>query len=138
MVLVGPGNRPSEGANLLRIVLISLGLVSSALGIAGVVLPGLPTTPFLLIALWAFARTSDRLYNGLLRVPVLQTALVEARRFEEKRAVHPGVKLTAVFVSWTSVLALVLAGGSASLVIAVGLAAAAGTLFMWWIPTDRP
>ena len=107
------------------------------LAIAGAILPGLPTTPFLLVALWAFARSSDRLYAWLQKVPLLQTALAEARRFEEKRAVHPTVKITAVLVAWSSVLVLALTSGSTALVIAVGVAATAGSLFMWWIPTDR-
>ena len=122
---------------MLRIGLIFLGTACSMLAIAGAILPGLPTTPFLLVALWAFARSSDRLYAWLQTVPLLHTALAEARRFEEKRAVHPTVKITAVLVAWSSVLVLALTSRSIPLVIAVGVAATAGTLFMWWIPTDR-
>ena len=122
---------------MLRIALILLGLTASALAVAGAFLPGLPTTPFLLIALWAFARSSERLYGWLERIPILQTALAEARRFEEKRAVHPKVKLTAVVVSWTSVLILALTSRSLTLVLVVAAAALAGSLFMLWIPTDR-
>jgi uncharacterized protein len=122
---------------LLRIALILLGVIATGLAIAGAILPGLPTTPFLILALWAFARSSERLYGWLEKVPVLQTALAEARRFEERRAIHPNVKLTAVAVAWSSVLLLVLTGQPQALVGIVGAAALAGTLFMWWIPTDR-
>jgi uncharacterized protein len=122
---------------LLRIALILLGVIATGLAIAGAILPGLPTTPFLILALWAFARSSERLYGWLEKVPVLQTALAEARRFEERRAIHPNVKLTAVAVAWSSVLLLVLTGQPRALVGIVGAAAFAGTLFMWWIPTDR-
>lgn len=122
---------------LLRAVLILVGCIASVLAIAGALLPGLPTTPFLIVALWAFARSSDTLYARLQRVPVLQAALVEARRFEEKRAVHPRVKLAAIVIAWASVLFIALTGGSPILVSAVALAAAGGTLFMWWVPTDR-
>jgi uncharacterized protein len=122
---------------LLRIALILLGVIATGLAIAGAILPGLPTTPFLILALWAFARSSERLYGWLEKVPVLQTALAEARRFEERRAIHPNVKLTAVAIAWSSVLLLVLTGQPRALVGIVGAAALAGTLFMWWIPTDR-
>ncbi len=132
------GSKPRNGkANVLKIGLILLGSACAMLAIAGAVLPGLPTTPFLLVALWAFARSSERLYAWLQKVPLLKGALVEARRFEEKRAVHPAVKITAVVVAWSSVLVLALTTGSPALVIAVGVAATGGTLFMWWIPTDR-
>ncbi len=43
-----------------------MGLTAVALGAVGVVLPLLPTTPFLLVAAFAFARSSERL-NGWLR-----------------------------------------------------------------------
>jgi uncharacterized membrane protein YbaN (DUF454 family) len=43
-----------------------LGLAATGLALAGVVLPLLPATPFLLVAAWAFARSSPRL-EGRLR-----------------------------------------------------------------------
>ena len=67
-----------------RLVLLLIGSIATALAVAGAVLPGLPTTPFLIVALWAFARSSDRLYAWLQRVPLLQAALVEAHRFEQR------------------------------------------------------
>lgn len=43
-----------------------LGLVALGLGAIGAVLPLLPTTPFVLVAAFAFARSSDRLHGWLL------------------------------------------------------------------------
>ena len=48
----------------MRLILIVIGLIFTALGIA--VLPLLPTTPFLLVAVFCFARSSDRFYNWLI------------------------------------------------------------------------
>ncbi|OHS77230.1 YbaN family protein [Staphylococcus sp. HMSC74F04] len=50
----------------MRLILIVIGLIFTALGIAGTVLPLLPTTPFLLVAVFCFARSSDRFYNWLI------------------------------------------------------------------------
>jgi uncharacterized membrane protein YbaN (DUF454 family) len=51
---------------LLRGVLLTLGWVSVGLGALGVVLPGWPTTVWLLIAAFFFARSSPRFYRWLL------------------------------------------------------------------------
>ena len=49
----------------IRVLWLLTGLVAVAIGAVGVVLPLLPTTPFLLIAAFAFARSSTRLNNWL-------------------------------------------------------------------------
>jgi uncharacterized protein len=49
----------------MRVVYFSLGWVFFALGIIGILLPVMPTTPFMLLALWGFARSSDKFHNWL-------------------------------------------------------------------------
>lgn len=50
---------------------ILLGLLATVAGIAGIILPLVPTTPFLLLATFAFARSSPTLHNWLVTHPTL-------------------------------------------------------------------
>ncbi len=122
-----------------RLLLILTGLTATALAVAGAILPGLPTTPFLLIALWAFARSSRRLYDILEKIPILRSALDEAHRFEKNRAIRLSIKIFAVSIAWGSVLftAYLTNSDRPYLLGSVIFAALAASLFMWWIPTER-
>ncbi len=119
--------------------LILIGFLFTGLAILGAILPGVPTTVFLIVALWAFSRSSERLTRWLERIPVLQSALKEARRFEERKAIRPAVKIIAVSFAWGSAVLTALLSQSVTspVVISVALAAVAATVFMLWIPTDR-
>lgn len=122
-----------------KLVVLLIGFTATGLAMAGAVLPGLPTTPFLLVALWAFARSSNRLYVWIQRVRLLQVALIEARRFEQKGAIRPGMKYLALAMAWASVVFTVVTVGRTHPVLLslVALAAIAGTIFILWVPTDR-
>lgn len=117
---------------------ILIGSIATALAIAGVLLPGLPATPFLLVSLWAYARSSPWLLDKLEAMPLLRHALVEAKRFEERRAIRRGVKLTAVTMAWGSVLITgLLTDFATPLLLGLVAAAAVGATFtMWWFPTE--
>jgi len=51
----------------MRAVWFAVGMVSLSLGAVGVFVPLLPTTPFVLLAAYAFARSSERWHNWLLQ-----------------------------------------------------------------------
>ncbi|GLP96907.1 YbaN family protein [Paraferrimonas sedimenticola] len=71
------------------------GLLSLALGTLGVVLPLLPTVPFILLAAFCFARSSQRLNDWLHEHPWFAQALKD---WEEKRAVNARLKKRAFVV----------------------------------------
>lgn len=82
----------------------ALAYASVGLALMGVVLPGLPTVPFLLLAAWAAARGSDRLHSWLYTHPRFGAALIE---WEEQRAVSRRSKFFAIallVISWLLML----------------------------------
>jgi hypothetical protein len=76
-----------------KLILKILGLICVGLGAIGVVLPGLPTTPFLLLALAFFARSSPELHRWLCRSQLFGPLLQEWQTY---RAIRPSVRYTAI------------------------------------------
>ena len=78
-----------------RMVFLGLGTLFVALGIAGIFLPVLPTTPFMLLAAACYARASTRFYNWLLNNRHFGPTILEWRRY---RSIPSRVKLTAILL----------------------------------------
>jgi uncharacterized membrane protein YbaN (DUF454 family) len=72
-----------------------LAWVALALGLIGIVVPGLPTTPFILLAAWAAARGSDRLHAWL---QAHRTFGPMIRDWQAQRAVSRRAKRAAVLM----------------------------------------
>ncbi len=76
-------------SHLLRVLFLALGIVALLLGVLGIFLPLLPTTPFILLAAACFARGSARLHDWLLAHRVMGAIIHE---WQEHRAMPPGIK----------------------------------------------
>ena len=85
----------------MRTCLKITGVVCVALGFAGVFLPLLPTTPFLLLALYLFARSSPEYAKKVLGHKLLGPYV---RGYVSKRGIPLRVKLVAIGVMWAGML----------------------------------
>ena len=79
---------------------IILGFICVALGVLGIFLPVLPTTPFLLLAAWLFAKSSDKLYNKLLENKYVGSYI---KNFREHRSTPMPTKIFAISMIWISI-----------------------------------
>lgn len=100
---------------MFRTLWLLIGLTSLALGIAGVVLPLLPTTPFVLLSAYCFARSSPRLHDWLLGHRLFGPLIANWQRHG---AISPRAKLLAV-LSMAGVLGLSVAMGAPQRVILI-------------------
>jgi hypothetical protein len=73
--------------------MMALGFVATGIGIAGVILPGLPGTVFLIIGLWAFSRSSERFQMWLFNHPRFGAPL---RAWHAHRVIPVRAKIAAV------------------------------------------
>jgi uncharacterized membrane protein YbaN (DUF454 family) len=95
--LHAPGDEAEEvrphASPFVRALLLVAGSLCVALGVVGIFLPLLPTTPFLLLAAACYARASRRFYDWLLANRTFGPLIVEWRRH---RSIPYRTKLTAI------------------------------------------
>jgi uncharacterized membrane protein YbaN (DUF454 family) len=116
---------------MMRGLWLALGGVFLGLGLLGVVLPVLPTTPFLLLAAGCFARSSPRLHGWLLAHPVFGPPI---RNWEENGAIsRPAKRLAVGSMAAVFAVSLVL-GLSWKVLLAQGVLIAVGC----WFVLTRP
>ena len=84
----------------MRIFLIIIGCISLTLGIMGLFLPMLPTTPFLLLSAAAWLKASPSLYAWLLNHKLFGEYI---RNYREHRAIPLRVKIISVSLVWLTI-----------------------------------
>lgn len=91
-----------------RLVYSGAGLVLTSLGILGIFLPLLPTTPFILLAAFCFSRSSPRFYTALISNPYLGPPLIQWR---QKRCIDTRTrKRASIITMMTFAVSMVVVG----------------------------
>ena len=85
----------------MKYLLAGIGLISLCLGVVGIFLPVLPTTPFLLLSAALFLKSSRPLYDWLLNHPRLGPYI---RNFMEHKAIPLRVKVISVSMVWITLV----------------------------------
>jgi len=129
-------NRATKTPALLRWLLVAAGFVALGLGVLGVLLPGLPTTPFVLLAGACFVRASPTLHAWLLSSrwagPMLKDW--ETHRSLPKRTKWLALATMAITIS----ISLWILKDQRHIQLVVLVAAFIGARVVWRIPTREP
>jgi uncharacterized membrane protein YbaN (DUF454 family) len=117
-----------------KTILICLGTISLCIGAIGVLVPGLPATPFLLLSAGLYLRSSDRLYHTLITNKYLGSYIL---KFRSDKGMKKELKLYSVIIMWfTIILSCLFFIKSGSLKLFVSVLGMIGTIVMlFFIPT---
>jgi uncharacterized membrane protein YbaN (DUF454 family) len=118
-----------------RHLLYSAGWLCVGLGVIGIVMPLFPTTPFLLVAVWAFSRSSPELAAKIRNHPI---AGAYVRDWEDEGVIPPGAKILAITMMAAGLGYLHFGSGAPSwAVIAAGIVMAGAAAYILSRPSRR-
>ncbi len=119
---------------LKKIVLIVVGLLCLALGILGYIVPGLPGTIWLIISATLFVRSSDRLYNFVIRNKVFGN---QVRGFLETGEMPMKAKILSLVSMWAfTFLSVIFAPYDWRFKVPILVLAIGGTAYILTRPTQ--
>ena len=116
-----------------RYMLLAFGWISLGLGTLGLMLPILPTTPFVLLAAACFLRSSERLHSWLVAHPVFGKQIID---YLDGKGLKRKTKFVAISTLWASIIASAiffvpfLIADMAMILVAVGV-----TVYLLRLPT---
>jgi uncharacterized protein len=117
---------------LLRYLWLGLGFLFTGLGFLGYILPGLPGTVFILIAVYFFARSSPRFYNWLLNNKLFGGLI---RDWRAGKGLSLRAKLTAISVITLTISISVFALENQLIKLIVSLCGVGVSVYLWTRPT---
>ena len=80
-----------------KIIYFSFGLFLTGLGLVGVIISGLPTTIFMILAAACFFRSSTKMYNWVINHPLFGESVL---RFRSGKGIPIKAKYTSIIMMW--------------------------------------
>ncbi|MDR0733234.1 MAG: YbaN family protein [Dysgonamonadaceae bacterium] len=106
----------------MKYLLIILGIISLSIGILGIFLPLLPTTPFLLLSAFLFARSSQRLHDWLLNHKIFGRYI---RDFLQEKTIPLRIKIISISMLWITITGSIIFAANGKLWLQIVLLAVA-------------
>ena len=117
----------------MRPLFFTLGCLLFCLGFVGAFVPVLPTTPFMLLALWCFSRSSERFHDWLYHHKVFGPPM---QQWHEHRVIPMGAKVIALlFMGASMVYLFALSSAPLWVKLVMTVTVAIGALFILTRPS---
>lgn len=126
--------RQTFAQSIVRLLLLITGTISVVLGVVGIFLPILPTTPFLLLAAACYVRSSNKFYTWLVSHPVLSKYILA---YLDGQGIPRKAKYYTLLVMWLtmSISAFIVPLWQVSvLLLCIGLGVSA---YIWRLPEPK-
>ncbi len=126
--------RQTFAQSIVRVLLLITGTISVVLGVVGIFLPILPTTPFLLLAAACYVRSSNKFYTWLVSHPVLSKYILA---YLDGQGIPRKAKYYTLLVMWLtmSISAFIVPLWQVSvLLLCIGLGVSA---YIWRLPEPK-
>ena len=120
---------------IVRFLWLALGLLFAAVGIIGLVVPGLPTTPLMILAAICFLRSSERLFRWVLNNKYYGESV---KNFLDGRGISKKAKIISISMQWVFITFAIFSGAlDFSLWVKIGVIflALIGSLYIKRLPT---
>ena len=113
-----------------------VGWMAVGLGGVGIIVPGLPTTVFFIIAAWCFGRSSPRFERWVLDLPRIGPMV---RNYRDGLGMPRRAKVAAISMMWAAILisAVLLRDRPAFVVVVIALGFVGSAYILWRVPS-RP
>jgi len=86
---------------MLKSVYIGIGTLSLCIGILGIIVPLLPTTPFLLLAAACYAKGSKRIYRWMINIKLIGRYI---QNYHEGKGITIHGKVVSIILLWCMIL----------------------------------
>ena len=119
---------------VVRVCWFVAGWLAVGVGAIGIVVPGLPTTVFFIIAAWCFGRSSPRFERWVLDLPRIGPMV---RGYREGLGMPRRAKVAALSMMWVAIVisAVLLRDRPVIVVVVIGLGLVGSGYIVWRVPT---
>jgi len=118
-----------------RLLINALGFLLLGIGVVGLFMPLLPTTPFVLLATVCFSYSNRRIYKWLRHTPFFGSFIVN---FEEKQGVPISLKITSIILVWVSLSLSIIALRTLWAYVLLSIIGVGVTIHLLMLKTKKP